>query len=401
MPYTVRKYDGTPIVTVPDRTLDTTSTDIKIPGRNYPSYGEPVVDDLVWILENFAGINAPTNPLEGQLWYNTLTSSMMVYDGTQWTGTGKTIVGATTPVVDVSGQFWYDTNRQQVFVSDVTLPYTWKLVGPIGAANGDDGTADVPTYSALDAVVITDNTGNIHPVMRVTVGGILLAIISNATFIPQTPITGFSTIGLGITLNSSISNIGFVGNASSTTLSENTSLFAGFPTTTFMRNDQTNAPVTNNAYSLGSVTNGYASIYATVFNGTATAAKYSDLAERYESDTILESGTVVIIGGEKEISTCAERGSTEVFGVISTAPGLKMNSDAGDDKTHPYVAFSGRVPVKTIGVVKKGQRLMSSSVPGVAEAWEETFGILSIIGRSLSEKTTSMIETIEVVVGTK
>jgi hypothetical protein len=144
----------------------------------------------------------------------------------------------------------------------------------------------------------------------------------------------------------------------------------------------------------------YSNVYAVNFQGQATSALYADLAERYESNELLLPGTVVCLGGEKEIFASKEKGCTDVFGVISTNPGIQMNVGAGNNDTHPFVAFSGRVPVKVIGTIKKGQRLMTSSIIGVAQVWDEQ-NILAIIGRALHDKSTEDIENVEVVVGTK
>lgn len=153
-------------------------------------------------------------------------------------------------------------------------------------------------------------------------------------------------------------------------------------------------------YDIGSPSLQWNNVYANTFNGTATRAQYADLAERYAADSEMEPGDVVIIGGEKEITKSDAMGTTEVFGVVSTQPGLMLNSDAGEDSSHPYVALAGRVPVKVKGEVKKGERLMSSDEAGIACAWDgEDF--LAIIGRALESKTSEEIELVETVVGAK
>lgn len=134
---------------------------------------------------------------------------------------------------------------------------------------------------------------------------------------------------------------------------------------------------------------------------TATSALYSDLAERYESDQPLESGDVVKLGGDKEVTKTTQQGDTSVFGVVSTNPAYKMNADAGGDSTHPYIALSGRVPCKVKGSVNKGDRLIASAEPGVAEAVtdEESMNFLAIIGRSLESSQEDSVKYIEIVVG--
>ena len=147
----------------------------------------------------------------------------------------------------------------------------------------------------------------------------------------------------------------------------------------------------------GNVTIGsYSTIHA-----TATAAQYSDLAERYEASETLEAGDVVNLGGDKEIRK-TEADENDCFGVISTEPAFKMNADAGDDTSHPYVALAGRVPCKVIGTVTKGQRLVPSATPGVAKgANADQITLTNLIGRALESKTTEEVQTIEIVVGNR
>jgi hypothetical protein len=124
--------------------------------------------------------------------------------------------------------------------------------------------------------------------------------------------------------------------------------------------------------------------------GTATAAEYSDVAERFASDTAYEPGTVVALGGAHEITQVNEEASDEVFGVVSSLQqaAFKMNGGAGNDDTHPYIAMTGRVDVKVIGTVNKGDRLISASVPGYARAATKAeCTAFNVIGRALTGKT--------------
>ena len=124
--------------------------------------------------------------------------------------------------------------------------------------------------------------------------------------------------------------------------------------------------------------------------GTATAAQYSDVAERFASDSAYTPGTVVALGGAAEITQVNEEGSDEVFGVISSLDqaAFKMNGGAGNDETHPYIAMTGRVNVKVIGTVNKGDRLISASVPGYARAATKAeCTAFNVIGRALTSKS--------------
>ena len=134
---------------------------------------------------------------------------------------------------------------------------------------------------------------------------------------------------------------------------------------------------------------------------TATTALYADVAERFAADEILEPGTVVELGGINEITRATTDLSENVFGVISTRPAYTMNGGAGDDDTHPKVAMTGRVPVKVIGCVRKGDRLVSAGngIARAAKSGEAT--AFNVIGRSLGDKTTLESGTVEAIVTIK
>jgi len=137
------------------------------------------------------------------------------------------------------------------------------------------------------------------------------------------------------------------------------------------------------------------------FRGTATTAEYADLAERYEADAEYEAGTIVILGGDKEVTQTTEANDVKVFGVVSTAPAFEMNASAGTDATHPYIALAGRVPCKVIGKVAKGSRIVSSATAGTGMEAGDDYSWKFVVGRALEEKTTDEAGTIEVVVGAK
>jgi len=137
---------------------------------------------------------------------------------------------------------------------------------------------------------------------------------------------------------------------------------------------------------------------AGTFNGTATQAQYADVAERFASDAVYEPGTVVALGGAAEITASVEEASEEVFGVISTRPAHLMNAGAGSDESHPAVAVSGRVPIKVIGKVSKGQRLISAGNGLARGAQRSEITSLNVVGRSLEDKTTEEAGVVEAIV---
>ena len=139
----------------------------------------------------------------------------------------------------------------------------------------------------------------------------------------------------------------------------------------------------------------------TLSAGSRLNATYADLAERFEADTEYDAGTVVELGGDKEITAVQYELSEDVFGVVSATAGYLMNSAAGDDKTHPPIAVGGRVQVKVEGKVKKGQRLVSAG-NGIARAAKlGEANSFNVIGRALANKTTDTVGTVEAFVSIK
>ena len=139
-----------------------------------------------------------------------------------------------------------------------------------------------------------------------------------------------------------------------------------------------------------------------VVHALATSAQYADVAERFEADAPMSEGAVVSLGGEAEITEVNGDLSDNVFGVISTQPAFMMNSDAGNSESHPFVAMTGRTPVRVTGSVAKGQRLVSSSVKGTARAVTEGENItpFHVIGRALEDKADAGIGLVNAVVRT-
>lgn len=109
MVYNVRKYGGNVIASVPDNQIDTTSTSISLIGRNAVNFGLPMNENFIAIMQNFAGINSPPNPIQGQTWFDTSTSSLKVWQGNRWiiisppfdgnAGTATVVISTTIEIV--------------------------------------------------------------------------------------------------------------------------------------------------------------------------------------------------------------------------------------------------------------------------------------------------------------
>lgn len=150
-------------------------------------------------------------------------------------------------------------------------------------------------------------------------------------------------------------------------------------------------PSANISYNLGSTVSWWNNFY-----GKAIQAQYADLAEHYTADDLYSPGTVVVFGGEQEITTTDISHDPRAAGVISTNPAYLMNA------ANPGlpVALTGRVPCLVQGPVFKGQVLVTSTTVGTAQGIDNTkFVPGCVIGKALATINSNTIETIEVVVG--
>jgi hypothetical protein len=156
-------------------------------------------------------------------------------------------------------------------------------------------------------------------------------------------------------------------------------------------------PDVTNAYDIGSSTFKYKDIYATTFYGTATEAYYADLAENYLADSLYEPGTVLVFGGEEEITTTEIKGDRKVAGIVSTNPAHLMNS-ALSGLNVTALALQGRVPCKVIGKVEKGDLLVTSAIAGYAIVNNDP-SVGTVIGKAVGSKQDGDRGIVEIVVG--
>ena len=427
MSYTINLTDGAVLATIADGTLNTTACSLALPGKNYAGYGIYLDENFVHLLENSSDAAAPATPLVGQLWWNSTDKLMNVWNGTVWKTISSATSSATAPTSNVQGDLWYDSTNQQL---NVYSGSSWILVGP--AFTSVQGTT-----GAIPATV-KDNTGGggvSHTILQLYVGGVLVGVMSKDTvaFTPSPAIPGFDTIKPGLQLSSVSAAYVFQG------LITNALQLNGLDSAQFMRADAAatttgKLTTTNNSglavgangdftvtvsgstvtiantdtngnidFKVASQANAVMSINGAtgVISGQQIDANYADLAERFEADVEMVPGTVVELGGINEITQVTSDLSENVFGVISTKAAYMMNSRAGTDATHPPVAMTGRVPVRTVGQVRKGDRLVSAGngLARAAQAGEAT--AFNVIGRALRDKLDNSEGTVEAIVTIK
>ena len=132
--------------------------------------------------------------------------------------------------------------------------------------------------------------------------------------------------------------------------------------------------------------------------GSRMQATWADLAEYYTADHDYQPGTVLIFGGEAEVTTTNTKGDTRVAGVVSENPAFLMNQECPG--TRVALALQGRVPCQVMGKVKKGDLMITGSMHGVAIAAKNgKTGVGSVIGKALEDYDSDEVGVIEVAVG--
>jgi hypothetical protein len=276
------------------------------------------------------------------------------------------------------------------------LSATGNITGGNIAATLHTGTAVSVTGNITGGNLITGGlvtvTGNISSSANIAGtyflgNGALLTGISSAVSVQKIS-AGTSEVNIPSSGGSIFANV--AGTANIMVISSSGATFSGITVPSIGKSGS------NAVGNIGSSSNYFNQVFA-----TATTALYADVAERFAADEVMEPGTVVELGGTKEITKSRAELSDLVFGVISTKPAFTMNGGAGDNDTHPPVAMTGRVPVKVSGTIRKGDRLVSAGngLARAAQPGEATS--FNVIGRALESKLSNDIGTVEAIVSIK
>ena len=453
MAYAIDRYNNTLLTTVEDGTVDQT-TDLKFIGKNYAGYGEIQNENFLFLLENFSGANQPARPISGQVWFDSGTSKLKFYDGTQWRTTGGAEIGATEPTGLANGDFWWDSGNDQLYVYNGT---SFVLIGPQNAGEG---------VTQMQSLEVLDTTSATRGLIAAVIEDETLYIVSPTEFDLNANETaliaqGFDRINVGITLrNTKLATAGVTSTADRFHgTATNAEKLGGIAAANFVQTGVGNTvfasaveapddgilvgdsqdfqfkidsngfdgviqnitnngtiqlkvtsgagvlthvatvqstgivPPVDNTFTLGSASFGFSNVYATnftgeatkaatlrvgsdfrsasasatnntvavrdatgniaanLFQGTATQARYADLAEKYSTAEELAPGTVVAVCSHEDHEVEAASVGTIAIGVVSTDPAVMMNSEAEGQ----YIGLKGRLPVRVIGAVKKGQ----------------------------------------------
>ena len=203
MAYTINKTDGTILATIVDGTINTTATNLTLIGKSYSGWGENLNENLVKLLENSASTSAPTTPLRGQLWFDTNTGQLKVYNGSQFEPAGGAQPSTSVPTSPGQGDLWLDSTNDQVFVytgdsRSHQVNDKWELLGPVHTASQGESGFVIETIAS---------SGGDKVVSSMYANSTRVAILSKETFTPSVSQTGFASIKAGLTLNSTLSAV--------------------------------------------------------------------------------------------------------------------------------------------------------------------------------------------------
>lgn len=387
MPYILNKTNGNALATVGDASVDIT-TSLTFVGRNYSGYGEVINENFLKMLENFANSTEPSKPILGQLWFDSTSENKRLnvcFDGKNFKGIANIRVQTTTPDSSVKGDLWWDSYNQQLKAYDGSR---YQVVGPANSAVAKSSWNSVEEY-------IQEEETTSYAVLKGLIGTNPAVVVSKENFTPLETsdlYANFKQVKRGLTIAGADS---VTGSSTSTGY-----YFWGTAAESLVATTATNINVTSTTSGiyyvpLVSSTSGRMPVYASsgltydasadILYATSVSARFADIAEKYEADAVYDVGTVLIIGGEKEVTVTDQRAHTAVAGIVSKNPSYKMNCDAGPDETHPYIALKGRIPCKIAGNIKKGDMLVTSTRPGYAEAFRPSDNVHAVIGKALED----------------
>ena len=270
-----------------------------------------------------------------------------------------------------------------------TVDYVDNAISSLSANSITDGTS---------SVTIIATNGNI----RANVGGSTVQLLSsggaNVTgYVTATGnITGNFILGNGsqltgidaTSIQSGTSNVRVLSSGGNVSVGVGGSAIVRF-TTAGIVND-----MGNGVGNIGNATGQFNTIFA-----KATSAQYADVAERYLADDDYTVGTVLVFGGDQEVTQSQIDHTTRIAGTVSDQPAYVMNNGLTGDHV-VSVALLGRVPVRVVGTIRPGDLLVASELPGIATSMvRERYAPGCVIGKALESYDSQREGVIEAVVG--
>jgi hypothetical protein len=229
MAYKINNTFGTLLVTLADGTIDVATTDLTLIGKGYAGFGEKLNENLVKLLENFNNTTAPSNKVQGQLWFDQTNKRINVWTGDKWKPAGGPANSTTAPINAVQGDMWFDTTNTQLYVYTGSA---WTLIGPTTVAGSG--------VTQFTSEILEDNTGVNRSILKMIANDTVVGIVSNIAFTPSSTETngaaliasGFSTVAQGIQLSSTVASAKFRGT------STDSDALGGVAAANYLRSDE-------------------------------------------------------------------------------------------------------------------------------------------------------------------
>jgi hypothetical protein len=398
------------------------------------------------------GATAPSGLTVGDFWFDTVTNQLFAWSGSQFTLIGPQAVAgsATTQMLSTSVKDNFGTSH--TVIEAIDNGQVIFIISPDSAFTLDNTTNPITGFTQIQQGVTLCYTNNgstpgvttsAHRFWGTSTNADRLGGLAASNFV-QAGSAAFSTVvnfaDVGYTVGNPVARLRVFNNNSSTPTIQNQSnntivfqttvasstvtpmqlvgadvlpgttavsnlgnqnyqwlnvwatTFNGNATsaTGLVFNGSTITPSANTSPNTVVVRDGGGNVNATIFNGASTTSYYADLAEKYLPDADYEPGTVVSIGGEKEV-TASVAGDIPI-GAVSTAPGYMMNSEL---EGGVYIALKGRVPVKVVGPVKKGDYLIPTETGCARGADNNAYpGIFAISLETSSHSGVKLVECV-------
>jgi hypothetical protein len=398
------------------------------------------------------GATAPSGLTVGDFWFDTVTNQLFAWSGSQFTLIGPQAVAGSSTTEMLSTSVKDNFGTSHTVIEAIDNGQVIFIISPDSAFTLDNTTNPITGFTQIQQGVTLCYTNNnstpgvttsAHRFWGTSTNADRLGGLAASNFV-QAGSAAFSTVvnfaDVGYTVGNPVARLRVFNNNSSTPTIQNQSnntivfqttvasstvtpmqlvgadvlpgttatsnlgnqnyqwlnvwatTFNGNATsaTGLVFNGSTITPSANTSPNTVVVRDGGGNVNATIFNGASTTSYYADLAEKYLPDADYEPGTVVSVGGEQEV-TASVTGDTPI-GAVSTAPGYMMNSEL---EGGIYIALKGRVPVKVVGPVKKGDYLIPTETGCARSAVDNTIpGMFAISLETSDHSGVKLVECI-------
>ena len=373
MAYKINNTFGTLLVTLPDGTIDTTTTDLSLIGKGYAGFGEKLNENLIALLENFNNTSAPANKITGQLWYDQTNKQLNIYTGVKWKPVGSSTNQITSPTNAVVGDQWFDTTNKQYYIYNGT---SWTLIGPTTVAGS--GVTQVVTETP------EDNAGVQRSILKLVTNDAVVGVVSNLAFTPSSSealgaaliTAGYSTVAQGIQLSSSVASVKFRGTAT------DSDTLGGVAAANFLRSDGNDT----STGTLGLLVDGTTLTLGAGSDATFTIASDNLTIAQTTSNkdiifTVNDGGvtkTLMTLDGSEgrlELPSCGNvhiKGDLTIDGATTTTESSTLRIEDNLIELNRNISSNSGMPSYTGLKVNRGQT-SSATEQDLFWVWDETF----------------------------